>query len=114
MSANLVNVFVGLALIYVAILQPMLLGGRPLLFAAVGVLMFVAAWLARRSDHHPWQNNTNMMLALLLVVLALVRVERFPLASFWSVFWIGLIVAVLALWAALYRPNAAASSGERP
>jgi hypothetical protein len=114
MSANLVNVFIGLALIYAAILQPRLLGGRPLLFAAVGVLMFVAAWLARRSDHHPWQNNTNMVLALLLVVLALVRVERFPLVSFWSVFWIGLIVAMLALWAALYRPNAATSSGERP
>lgn len=114
MSANLANVFIGVALIYVAILRPTLLGGRPLLFVAVGVLMFVAAWLARRSDHHPWQNNTNMLLAVLLVVLALMRVERFPLASFWSVFWIGLIVAVLALWAALYRPNAAATSGERP
>ena len=114
MSANLINVLLGLALIYVAILQPRLLGGRPLLFAALGVLMFIAAWLARRSDHHPWQNNTNMLLALLLVVLALLRVERFPLASFWSVFWIGLIVAVLALWAVLYRPNAAATSGERP
>ncbi len=113
MSANLLNVFIGLTLIYVAILQPRLLGGRPLLFAAIGVLMFVVAWLARRSDHHPWQNNTNMLLALLLIVLALARVEQFPLASFWSVFWIGLIVAVLALWAALYRPNAAASSGER-
>ena len=113
MSANLVNVFLGLALIYVAILQPRLLGERPLLFAAVGVLMFVTAWLARRSDHHPWQNNTNMPLALLLVVLVVVRVDRFPLALFWSVFWIGLIVAVLALWAALYRPSAAAPSGER-
>ena len=114
MSANLLNTFIGIALVYIAILQPRLLGDRPLLFAAVGVLMFVAAWLARRSDHHPWQNNTNMLLAVLLVVLALVRVERFPLASFWSVFWIGLIVAVLALWAVLYRPNGAASSGERP
>jgi hypothetical protein len=114
MSANLVNVFIGLALIYVAILQPAFLGGRSLLFAAVGVLMFTTAWLARRSDHHPWQNNTNMLLALLLIVLALARVERFPLALFWSVFWIGLIVAVLALWAALYRPNALVSPGERP
>jgi sulfite exporter TauE/SafE len=114
MSANLVNVLIGLGLTYVAILQPRLLGGRPLLFAALGVLMFAAAWQARRSDHHPWQNNTNMLLALLLVVLALARVERFPLASFWSLFWIGLIVSVLALWAALYRPNAVASSGEQP
>jgi len=114
MSANIVNVFIGLALIYVAILQPGVLGRWPLLFAAVGVLTFVAAWLARRSDHHPWQNNTNMVLALLLVVLALARIDRFPLASFWSVFWIGLIVAVLALWAAIYRPNTAAPSGESP
>ncbi len=113
MSANLLNVFVGLGLVYVAILRPSLLGARPLLFAALGVLMFAAAWQARRSDHHHWQNNTNMLLALLLVVAMLGRIERFPLASFWSVFWIGLIVAVLALWAALYRPDAAAPSGER-
>lgn len=107
MIPNLVNTLLGLGLVYVAILQPELSRGRPLLLVAAGTIMLVAAWLARGSDHHPWQNNTNMLLALLLVVFAILRVERFALASFWSLFWIGTIVAVLALWALLYRPTAA-------
>ena len=110
MIANIVNTLLGLVLVYVAVLQPELVSGRPLLTAAVGAVMFAAAWLARRSDHHPWQNNTNMLLALLLIVLAMARVERFALVSFWSLFWIGMIVAVLALWAALYRPTALRST----
>lgn len=107
MIANLVNTVLGLVLVYVSILQPELPRGRPLLIAVAGVVMLTAAWLARRSDHHPWQNSTNMMLAALLIVFAVLRIERFALISFWSLFWIGMIVAVLALWAALYRPTAA-------
>lgn len=38
------------------------------------------------------------------------------LAMFWGVFWVGIVVGVLALWAALYRPagiaTATAPSGE--
>ena len=106
MFANLLNVVVGLALVYAAVLQPALVDRRPgLLFAAAAVIG-VAAWLARRSDYDPWQNNVNMMLALLLVCVTALPLEHFPLASFWSQFSVGTMVAVLALWAALYKPSA--------
>jgi hypothetical protein len=106
MGANLVNVVLGIALVYVAVLQPSLTSNRPGLLLAVATLIFVAAWLARRSDHHPWQNNTNMLLAVLLAAVGALRLEHLPLATFWSQFSIGTVVAVLALWAALYRPAA--------
>lgn len=106
MIANLLNVVLGLALVYVAVLAPWVIARRPMLLAAVAVIMFVAAWLGRRSDHHPWQNNTNMLLAVLLALLAVLRFEQFPLAVFWTQFSVGTLVAVLALWALLYRPAA--------
>lgn len=106
MFANLLNVVIGIALVYAAVLQPALVDRRPaLLFAAAGVIG-VAAWLARRSDYHPWQNNVNMMLALMLACVAALPLEHFPLATFWTQFSVGTMVAVLALWATLYRPSA--------
>lgn len=106
MIANLVNVVLGLALVYVAVLAPWMTERRPASLAAVALIMLVAAWLARRSDFHPWQNTTNMALAVLLGVLALLRLEQFPLAVFWTQFSVGTLVAVLALWAVVYRPAA--------
>jgi hypothetical protein len=79
-----------------------------LVFVAAAVIG-IAAWLARRSDHHPWQNNANMMLALMLAIVTALPLAQFPLASFWSQFSVGTMVAVLALWAALYKPPASSS-----
>jgi len=102
--ANFINVLLGLALVYVSVLQPSLTASRPGLLFAAGALIFVAALLGRRNDHHPWQNSTNMVLALLLAVVGALRLEHLPLTMFWSQFSIGTVVAVLALWATLYRP----------
>jgi hypothetical protein len=104
MVANLFNVFIGLALVYSAVLRPSLIGGRPMLLFAAAACIFVAAWLARRSDNHPWQNNANMLLAAMLAGLTALQLEHIPLATFWIQFSVGTTVAVLALWAALYRP----------
>ena len=106
MVANLFNVFVGLALVYSAVLRPSLIGARPGLLFATAACIFVAAWLARRSDHHPWQNDINMLLAVALAAMPALRFVHVPLAAFWSQFSVGTTVAVLALWAALYRPTA--------
>jgi peptidoglycan biosynthesis protein MviN/MurJ (putative lipid II flippase) len=103
MIANLFNVFVGLALVYSAVLRPSLIGARPALLFAAAACIFVAAWLARRSDTHPWQNNINMLLAVALIAMTALRFAHIPLAAFWSQFSVGTTVAVLALWAALYR-----------
>ncbi|HEV2228571.1 MAG TPA: hypothetical protein VGR86_06395 [Steroidobacteraceae bacterium] len=106
MIPNVLNVVLGLALVYVAVLAPWVTARRSMLLAAVAVIMFVAAWLARRSDYHRWQNNTNMVLAALLALQAVLRLEQFPLAVFWIQFSVGTLVAVLALWAVVYRPDA--------
>jgi len=109
MYANSLNVVLGLALVYSAVLRPALIGARPqLLFVAAGGILALA-WLARRSDHHPWQNNVNMLLGILLAAMAVLQLEHLPLAAFWTQFSVGSAVAVLALWAALYRPSRAAS-----
>jgi uncharacterized membrane protein len=109
MYANSLNVVLGIALVYAAILRPSLIAARPeLLFVAAGGIL-VLAWLARRTDHHPWQNNVNMLLGVLLAATAALQLSHFPLAAFWMQFSVGTAVAVLAFWAALYRPGRAAS-----
>lgn len=104
MVANLFNVLIGLALVYSAVLRPSLIAARPPLLFAAAACIFVAAWLARRTDNHPWQNNANMLLAVMLAGTTVLQLEHVPLAAFWSLFSVGTTVAVLALWAALYRP----------
>lgn len=105
MVANLLNVFIGLALVYSAVLRPSLIGARPTLLFAAAACILVAAWLARRTDNHPWQNNANILLAVVLAGTTALQLEHVPLAAFWSQFSVGTTVAVLALWAALYRPT---------
>jgi uncharacterized membrane protein YfcA len=111
MIANSYNVLLGLALVYVAVLQPSIAERRPALLLIAAVTMFVAAWVARRSDHHRWQNNVNLVLAALLGAESALRLEHVPQAAFWSQFSIGILIAILAMWAALYRPTSPPSGG---
>ena len=106
MFANLFNVLLGVTLVYSAVLRPSLIAARPNLLFVVAACILAAAWLARRSDYHPWQNNVNMLLAVLLAALTGLRLEHVAPDAFWSQFSVGTAVAVLALWAALYRPTA--------
>jgi hypothetical protein len=104
MIANLVNVVLGLAVVYCAVLEPALMAHHPGLLLGAAVIVLLAAWLARRTDHHPWQNTVNIVLAVLLAVQALLHFAEFPLAVFWIQFLAGSLIAILALWAVLYRP----------
>jgi hypothetical protein len=105
MIANVVNAVIGLALVYVAIITPHLLEGHVVRNLVVAVVIFVLALLARRSDFHPWQSSTNLALALGLFALGLLQGMPYPLLTFWGLFWVGLLVAVLSLWGALYHPS---------
>jgi hypothetical protein len=111
MIPNILNAVVGLFLVYAAIVAPQLItgGGASLLVAAA--VIFVLAFWARRSDHRPWQNNINMALAAILAAATAVQMMGAAPDRFWSAIWIGIAVAVLSLWAALYRPQ---SSSGRP
>jgi len=108
MIANIANTVLGLILVYFAVLQPAAVegGGSTLWLALAGVIVVALAFLARRSDPGKWYSATNFVAgAWLLVLAALHAFSVAPaLVSFWGVFWSGCIVAVVALWAALYKP----------
>ncbi|MCE7902088.1 MAG: hypothetical protein DYH20_05345 [Gammaproteobacteria bacterium PRO9] len=105
MIPNLINFVIGLVLVYLAIFSPESItsGVGPLVIAAV--VIFVLAFLARRSDHHPWQNTVNMGLAVILAGATMAQLAGLPSAEFWGAIWIGIAVSMLALWAALYKPQ---------
>lgn len=108
MIANLLNTVLGIWLVYVAVLDPEWAAAGDLKLPLAGVLVLVLALWARASDHRKWQSGVNLVLGVLLLVLAGLhwKAAAPPLLMFWGVFWPGILVAVFALWAALYRPAA--------
>ena len=108
MIPNVLNAMLGIWLVYVAILDPAWADRTALLGLAAVVVAACAAW-ARASDFAHWQSNTNIVLALVLLALAALQAAGVvvPVLRFWGLLWIGILVAILALWAALYRPTAA-------
>jgi hypothetical protein len=108
MIANVANTVLGLVLVYFAVLQPAAVegGGNALWLALAGIVVVALAFLARRSDPGKWYSATNLVAGAWLIVLAALHAFSLaaPLLSFWGVFWSGCIVAVVALWAALYKP----------
>lgn len=110
MIPNILNTLIGLVLVYAAVLNPALLSGRAYATVGTGVIILVLAGWAMRSDNHPWQNTLNMLMGLLLVVLGVLPLATYPIVTFWGVFWVGTVVAVMALWAALYRPPRGAAA----
>jgi hypothetical protein len=114
MIANIANTVVGIGLVYMAVLQPSSVEtarGAWLSFVA-GAVIIVLAFVSRRSDAGRWFSATNALAGVALLALggsqALSAAP--PLLSFWGVFWVGCIVAVVALWAALYRSQEQAGS----
>jgi len=106
MFPNALNTAIGLLLVYAAVLQPDLAARHPWVLAAAALAMLVLAVWARRYDAVRWMSAVNAALAIALLALGVAdwSVALPRLLTFWGVFWIGLVVAVLALWAALYRP----------
>src|SRR5262245_14948298 len=106
MIANLLNFLIGLGVSYVAIFgtanAPV-----PWILAPVGIAIVVLALIARRSDFSGWQSATNTVLGIVLLVITVINwaVPVSPLITFWINLWVGLTVASLALWAALYHPK---------
>lgn len=102
--SNLLNSLVGLVLVYAAVITPQWTEHAGTL-AGLGALVLLLALFALPSSILAWQPWTNALLGL--AVLALAAAERLtPLPQplrFWVVFWSGMIVAVFALWSALYR-----------
>jgi hypothetical protein len=111
MIANLINTLLGLALVYVAVLDLRLLAGRVWPMAILAVIVFVLALASRRGDVQRWQSNTNMVMAVALLLLSGLQLEPYPYVTFWGLFWIGIVVGVLALWSVIQRLTPSESAG---
>jgi hypothetical protein len=107
MIANVLNFLIGLGVSYVAIFDTPANAPMRWILAPVGIVIVMLALIARRSDFSGWQSATNTVLGLVLVVITLINwaVPLSPLVTFWINLWVGLTVASLALWAALYHPK---------
>ena len=107
MIPNILNALLGILLVYCAILAPGPLHDTAwLLIAGGGGIIFLALW-ARSGDKVKWFNLVNAVLGAALILLGIARALTtvHPLVMFWWVFWVGIIVAVLAFWSGLYGRN---------
>ena len=111
MIGNLLNILIGLWLAYSTIFASPAgdMNNVSLAVAAVAVVL-CAVW-ARRTDRMRWQSGTNIVLAAVLSVVAVVRwvIGVAPLVCFWIILLSGIAVAIAAMWSMLYRPETAQS-----
>jgi hypothetical protein len=114
MIPNVLNTILGIALVYCAILAPDLMNATASLPAAGVGIIALGLW-ARPSDKIKWFSLVNTILGAALVLLGIGRTLTtvHPLVMFWWVFWVGIIVAVLACWSALYARDASATTSDQ-
>lgn len=99
--ANYLNTLIGIGLVYVAVLNLDLLAGKVLPTAVLAVVIFGLSLVSRRRDLERWQSTCNLILACGLMLLAGLQIEPYRYLTFWGLFWVGILVATLALWAAI-------------
>lgn len=108
MTPGILNTLIGLALVYISVLQIALIEGRGWHLLVAGVAIVVLALWSRRDDAMKWFSTTIIVLGALLFLFGAMQwatpITR--LFVFWCVFFDGILIAVLALWATLYRPAA--------
>lgn len=116
MLSNIASTILGLLLVYASVLDQHLVlsPAWTWLGSIAGVAIIALALWSRGLDYHPWHASTELVLGIFLVAATLIeRAIATPNAAItWIVFWAGLLVAFLALWAALYRPTAEAMAEE--
>ncbi len=115
MIANLFNALVGIWLVYGAVLEPQW-ADSPWRVAGAGILVLALAWWARTTDSRTWHSTVNVAFGAVLLVLAGLHGLDLapPLVMFWGLFWPGILVAIVALWAVLYHPGREARAASAP
>ncbi len=115
MIPGILNTLIGLALVYFSVLHLALIEGRVWhLVIAGGVIVMLALW-SRRHDAMQWFSTTIIVLGGLLLLFGILQwtTAIAHLINFWFIFFDGILIAVLSLWAALYRPDASRMKPEK-
>jgi len=117
MIPNLINTVIGIWLVYAAVLKPIELGGR-LAVLASGIAIFALAISAYRADYLKWPATTVGVLGGGLALYAGFQLsEPSGFVTFWVALFVGIGVAIVSLWSALYRqpsaPEYAAHGAQR-
>ena len=109
MLGNLLNILVGLWLAYSAIFANPAGTMNNVALAAGAIAVIVFAVWARQTDPLGWQSGTNIVLAAMLLMLAVLRwlIGVAPLVSFWIILLAGIAIAIASMWSVLYRPATA-------
>lgn len=108
MTPGILNTIIGLALVYVSVLHLSFVEGRGWhVLVAAAAIIILALW-ARGGDAMKWFSTTTIVLGVCLLLFGILQwtTSIAHLFVFWFVFFDGILVAVLSLWAALYRPDA--------
>ena len=116
MIPNILNTLLGIALVYCAILAPGPLHDTAWLLVAGGAGIVALGLWARRSDRLKWFSlvDVSLGIALLLLGIAHTLTSVHSSVMFWWVFWVGILVAVLAFWSALYTRDSSATGFRQP
>ena len=106
MLANLLNTLIGLIMVYAAVLEPRLVAPETMTLFFLGLVILGFTLWARTTDSASWFSQTNAVVGFCVLALAGLQHMKLTgsLIDFWGVFWCGLFVSIIALWAALYRP----------
>ena len=109
MIGNLLNILIGLWLAYSAIFANPAGAMNNVALAAAAIAVIVFAVWARQTDPLGWQSGTNIVLAAVLLVVAVLRwlIGVAPLVSFWIILLAGIAIAIASIWSVLYRPATA-------
>jgi hypothetical protein len=117
MIPNLINTVVGIWLVYAAVLEPAELGERFAILAS-GIAIFVLAIWAYQTDYLKWPATTAGVFGAGLAGYAGLQLsEPSGFVTFWVALFVGIAVAIVSLWSAVYRrpsaPQYAARSTQR-
>ncbi|MEZ5566070.1 MAG: hypothetical protein R3F24_11340 [Gammaproteobacteria bacterium] len=107
MIPGILNTLVGLVLVYMSVLHLEVIEGRVWHLLVAGIVIIVLALWSRRADAMRWFSSTTIVLGVLLLLFGLLQwmTEIAHLFVFWFVFFDGIMVAVVSLWGALFRPR---------
>ena len=107
MTPNLMNTVLGIWLVYAAVLKPAELEAR-LAVLASGIAIFALAIWAYQADYLKWPATTVGALGAGLALYAGIKLsEPAGFVTFWVALFVGIAVAIVSLWSALYRQPSA-------